>query len=107
LEAIRAEGTSEWRVAPHDEFALVMDGQVEITLVRLDHAPDTGDGSIALEGEPVGQRLGRVIASRGHQTLLPAGTAYRFATTQPGVILLQTVAGVDTQFRWSEICQQL
>jgi hypothetical protein len=108
LEAIRAEGISEWRVASHDEFALVMDGQIEITLVRLDHAPEPSiDGSVALDGEPVGQRVGRVIASRGHQTLLPGGTAYRFSTSQPGVILLQTLAGVDTQFRWAEICQSL
>jgi hypothetical protein len=111
LEAIRAEGVSEWRVAAHDEFALVMDGRIEITLVRLDHAPEPGsdgrDGSVALDGEPVGQRMGRVIASRGHQTLLPAGTAYRFSTNQPGVILLQTLAGADTQFRWAEICQSL
>ncbi|MEV7889276.1 hypothetical protein, partial [Streptomyces sp. NPDC088357] len=39
LEAIRAEGTSEWRTAAHDEFALVMDGEVEITLVKLDQSP--------------------------------------------------------------------
>src|SRR3954453_8337229 len=29
LEAIRAEGTSEWRTCAHDEFALVLDGEVE------------------------------------------------------------------------------
>ena len=36
LEAIRADGTSEWRVAAHDEFALVMDGEVEIRFVKPD-----------------------------------------------------------------------
>src|SRR6266487_4642279 len=34
IEAIRAEGTSGWRVAAQDEFALVMDGLVEIRLVK-------------------------------------------------------------------------
>ena len=29
LEVLRAEGTSGWRTAAHDEFALVMDGEVE------------------------------------------------------------------------------
>ena len=36
LEAIRCEGTSEWRVTPHDEFALVMDGTVVIELLDPD-----------------------------------------------------------------------
>ena len=33
---IRAEGTSEWRTCAHDEFALVIDGSVEVRLVKLD-----------------------------------------------------------------------
>ena len=33
LEVIRAEGTSEWRATPHDEFALVMDGTLRIELL--------------------------------------------------------------------------
>ena len=36
LEAIRAEGTSPWYTASHDEAALIMDGAVEIRLVKLD-----------------------------------------------------------------------
>src|SRR5882757_6238297 len=39
LEAVRAEGDSDWRTAAHDEFALVMDGEVEITFVELDESP--------------------------------------------------------------------
>src|SRR5438046_8291943 len=35
LEVIRAEGTSEWWAAAHDEFALVMDGEVEVRLLKL------------------------------------------------------------------------
>ncbi|MGD9991452.1 hypothetical protein, partial [Pseudonocardia sp.] len=34
LEAVRAEGVSSWRTAAHDEFVLVMDGEVEIHLVK-------------------------------------------------------------------------
>ena len=37
LEAIRTEGTSEWRTAPHDEFALVMDGEVQVRLMKLEN----------------------------------------------------------------------
>src|SRR3979411_2073687 len=55
LEVLRAEGTSEWRTAAHDEFALVMDGEIEVRLVILDVPPGVPadkSGSIALTGEP-------------------------------------------------------
>jgi hypothetical protein len=108
LEVLRAEGTSGWRTCAHDEFALVMDGEVEVRLVKLDDpsiVPPDKEGSIALRGEPQGRRMGRVIARRGHMTLLPKGAAYQFHADKPGVILLQTIAGEDTLFRWADICQ--
>ena len=107
LEAIRAEGVSAWRTAAHDEFALVMDGEVVIDLVKLDASPLPADavGSIALPGEPEGGRMGRLTCRRGHQALLPAGAAYRFTAAKPSVILQQTISGPDTIYRWSEICQ--
>jgi len=108
IEAVRAEGTSGWRAAAHDEFALVMDGEVEIRLVKLD-GPDAvaagTQGSVALAGTPKGKKMGVVRARRGHMTLLPAGAAYQFHAARPGVILLQTLAGRDTVERWAEICQ--
>jgi hypothetical protein len=109
VEAIRAEGTSTWRTAAHDEFALVMDGEVRIDLVKLDSSPVSADtaGSVALDGEPAGRPMGHIVARRGHLALLPAGAAYRFTADRPGVILQQTLAGADTLFRWSEICQSL
>jgi hypothetical protein len=108
LEAIRAEGTSEWRAAAHDEFALIMDGEVELQLVKLADpgaVPAGTRGSIGLSGEPSGDRMGTVVARRGHMVLLPARCAYRFCAEQPGVILLQTIQGRDTVERWAEICQ--
>jgi hypothetical protein len=108
LEAIRAEGDSEWRAAPHDEFALVMDGEVEVVLHQLvpDERPSEDiNGSIRLGHEPAGRRMGRVVARRGHMALLPAGSAYRFRAARPSVILLQTIAGEGTLERWNEICQ--
>ncbi len=109
LEAVRAEGVSPWFTAGHDEFALVLDGQVEISLVKLDQSPVPPDveGGVLVEGEPVGRRMGRVLAGRGHQTLLPAGAAYRFSAPTAGVLLLQSIAGPLTQYRWAEICQSL
>lgn len=107
LEVICAEGTSEWRATPHDEFALVVDGEVVIELLDPDGQlvdPDSS-GSVAVDGEPGGRRMGRVTARRGHMTLLPAGRCYRFVASRPSVILLQTIDGPDTVYRWSEICQ--
>jgi hypothetical protein len=107
LEAIRAEGVSAWRTAAHDEFALILDGAVVIDLVKLDESPLPPDaaGSIALPGEPVGRRMGRITCRRGHQALLPKGAAYRFSAARPSVILQQTIGGPDTLYRWNEICQ--
>ena len=108
IEAIRADGTSGWRAAGHDEFALVMDGEVEIRLLKLDDAgavPAGTQGSVALSGTPKGKKMGVVRARRGHMTLLPAGAAYQFHAVRPGVILLQTLGGRDTIERWAEICQ--
>ena len=108
IEAILAEGTSAWRAPAHDEFALVMDGDVEIRLLKLADpglVPAGTRGSVALSGVPAGKRMGVVRARRGHMTLLPVGAAYQFHAARPGVILLQTQAGADTIERWAEICQ--
>ena len=110
LEAIRAEGTSGWRVCGHDEFALVMDGEVEIRLLKPADAsvvPGDTEGSVGLPGEPRGRRMGAITARRGHMSLLPAGAAYQFHSARPAVILLQTIAGPDTVFRWADICQTM
>lgn len=111
LETVRAEGTSDWYTASHDEFALVMDGKVELDLVKLDDphgiaAPGKA-GAVKLDGEPAGRKMGLIKLGRGHQALLPAGAAYRFRAPDPdavGVILMQTILGDESVEKWSEIC---
>jgi hypothetical protein len=109
LEVVRAEGTSGWRCASHDQSALVMDGQVTIELHELapEQRPDPdSEGSRAVQGEPRGRPMGRVTATRGHLVLLPGGAGYRMATGEgAGVVLVQTIAGPDTRYRWAQICQ--
>ncbi len=107
LEAVRAEGVSTWRTAAHDEFVLVMDGEVIVDLLKPDSplVPDGASGSVAVDGEPTGVRMGRLTLRRGHQGLLPAYSAYRFTARTTGVLIIQTIAGPDTKFRWAEICQ--
>ncbi len=108
LEAVRAEGTSPWYTASHDESAIVMDGEVEIRLVKLNRAlvAEDHEGTTMLEGNPDGKKMGYIVARRGHMALLPKGAAYQFHANQPGVILLQTIAGDLTVEKWKDICQK-
>jgi hypothetical protein len=108
LEAIRAEGTSPWYAAAHDESAIVMDGEVEIRLVKPDTpiVAESHEGTTMLEGSPKGRTMGRIVARHGHMALLPKGAAYQFHAPRPGVILLQTIKGDLTIERWKDICQK-
>lgn len=109
LECVRAEGDSPWYTAAHDEFALVMDGEVEIHLVKLDGeqvVPDAEHlGAVLVKGEPRGARMGWMTLRRGHQGMLPKNTAYRFRSAKPGVVIVQTCKGDVSVERWAEICQ--
>lgn len=109
LEAIRAEGTSPWYTCAHDEFALSMDGVVEVHLVKLDAeqtVPDTEhNGAVLVKGEPRGARMGWIKIRRGHQAMLPKNTAYQFRSTKPAVLVLQTCKGDLSVERWADICQ--
>src|SRR5262245_32018102 len=108
LEVLRAEGTSPWFAADHDESALILDGEVEVHFVKPDSpVVQAGkEGSVKLSGEPKGKKMGWVKCRRGHQALLPAGAAYQFRVSgKPGVIVLQTIKGENTVEKWAEICQ--
>ncbi len=108
LEAVRTEGTSPWYAASHDEFVIVLDGTVEVDLIKLAD-PDAvvardKQGSVSVKGEPVGKKMGWIKANRGHQVLLPKGAAYRFRAKAPGAMLMQTILGDLSVQKWSEIC---
>ncbi len=108
IEAVRAEGTSPWFAADHDEAALVMDGEVEVHYVKPDQPPvPVGkEGTVKLAGEPKGKKMGWVKVRRGHMALLPRGAAYQFRSAAPGVMLVQTIVGDCTVEKWGEICQK-
>ena len=105
-EAVRVEGESPWYAAPHDEFAIVMDGEVTFNFIKLaeDQVPGHSGGAAQLAARPNGATMGRVVARRGHQVLLPKGAAYQLASATPGVVIVQTMDGPVTVKRWSEIC---
>lgn len=107
IEAVRAEGTSPWYACAHDEFALVMDGKVEVRLMKPDKPAVAADtqGAIKLASAPSGRKMGRIVAGRGHMTLLPKGSAYQLHADAPAVVTIQTIQGEVTVERWAEICQ--
>lgn len=106
-EVVKVDGESPWYAAPHDEFAIVMDGEVTFNFVKLtdDQLPDHEGGAVRLGARPNGAAMGRVVARRGHQVLLPQGAAYQLCSPTPAVAILQSVAGPVTVERWSEICE--
>jgi hypothetical protein len=107
IECLRAEGSSPWYTCAHDEFALVMDGTVEVRLVKLgdqQRVPPDKNGAVLVAGAPQGFKMGTITAGRGHMVLLPKGAAYQFHAGQPGVVTIQTIQGDLTVERWAEIC---
>ena len=109
LETLRADGTSPWFTCAHDEFALVMDGTVEVHLVQLEAEQTVADteknGAVLVQGEPRGKKMGWMKLRRGHQALLPKNTAYQIRSAKPGVAILQTCKGELSVERWADICQ--
>jgi hypothetical protein len=107
IEALRAEGDSPWFICAHDEAALAMDGEIEVHFVKPSSplVPPDKQGTVRLDGEPEGTRMGWVKIGRGHMALLAKGSAYQFRSPKPGVVLVQTIIGDCTVERWSEICQ--
>jgi hypothetical protein len=81
--------------------------EILVELVKLE-APvaDDTEGAVLVDGEPAGPAMGRIHLKRGHQALLPKGAAYRFVKEgAPGVLLIQTIGGALTKYRWADICQ--
>jgi len=110
IETLRAEGDSAWFAASHDEFAVAMEGEIEVHYIKLDDAqkiaPASKEGSVRIAGTPSGKKMGVIKLKRGHQALLPAGAAYQFRAKQRGVLLLQTILGENSVEKWGEICHQ-
>jgi len=106
IECLRAEGESPWFTAAHDEFVVVLDGEVTVTLAEPGRPlPSPGkDGTQLLGHEPTGRKMGRIHLKRGHQALLPKQAAYRFTASAPAVMIQQTIAGALTVQKWAEIC---
>ncbi len=108
IEVARAEGASPWYAAAHDEFVICMDREVEVHLLKPDDpviVDPESQGAHRLDEAPDGRKMGRIVLRRGHMALLPAGAAYRFESSAPATLLIQTIDGPVTAHKWAEICQ--
>src|ERR1700761_1102025 len=104
IEALRAEGSSPWFAAAHDEFAVVLDGEIDVHFIKPSDGPLVDaqtEGTVRLDGQPSGQVMGYVRLRAGHQALLPAGAAYKFDAVKKGVLLVQTILGRDSVQKWA------
>lgn len=110
VESARAEGESPWYCAAHDEFVISMDGKVRVDFVKLTD-PDAlvdpeSEGAVQLTGQPEGAAMGYVVLGRGHMTMLPVGSAYKFTADEACTLLIQTIDGPLTRHNWAEFCQR-
>jgi hypothetical protein len=111
IEVARAEGTSPWYTAAHDEFALSMDGQIEVHLLKLDDPdryvdPESEGAHLIPEEMPAGRKMGRLVLGRGHMGILPVGSAYRLVSEAPCAVLFQSILGPVSVQKWAEICEK-
>jgi len=104
IEVLRTEGQSRWLACAHDEFVVLMDGEVRIDFIKLDAPPTGSTGTVDAGAQPAGRTMGHVVLRRGHQALLPAGCAYRFTAQKAGVALVQTMIGELSVQKWADIC---
>jgi len=108
IEAARASGESPYWAARHDEFVVCMDGELEVELHQLNEPARViadRDGAHRLDSLPPSRPMGRIVLGRGHMALLPKQSAYRFRAATPAALMVQTIEGTETIFRWNEICQ--
>ena len=105
---MRAEGESEWFTASHDEFALAMDGEIEIHFHKAvgdEIVPESVDGTQK-------RRLTRRTARRWAMSSCVAAikrscrreASTSIAARKLGVIMLQTILGDNSVQKWAEIC---
>ncbi len=91
IETLRAEGQSPWYTAAHDEFAIVMDGEVRVDFLKLDTPLTDGEGT-RLAGEiPAGKPMGYAllearpsmpVAARGRLSLRIRAVLARYCSRQ-------------------------
>ena len=108
IEAIRAEGTSDWYTCAHDEFILAMDYEIKVEVMKLDDPDavvDPESEGRENRGRSCGQAHGLGQAQSRSYGILPVGSAYRITSANPATAIFQSVEGKETIQRWAQICR--
>jgi hypothetical protein len=101
IECIVAEGTMpDWRLQPHDEFLVCLEGEVRVEFVEPRVELPAGRHS-----EVLGEPMGYIVVREGNLCLLPKGMAYKFSAGRRSLLLQQAKQSEDTVFAWEEICE--
>ena len=101
IECVVAEGIMpEWRVQPHDEFLLCMEGEVRVNFVEPRVELPAGG-----HAEVPGEEIGYIIMREGNLCLLPKGMAYKLSADRRSLLLQQAKQSEETVFAWEEICE--
>jgi hypothetical protein len=89
-----------WRLQPHDEFILCLEGEVRVDFVapRVE-LPAGGHTEVS------GDEMGYIIVREGNLCLLPKGMAYRFNASRRSLLLQQAKQSDDTILAWEKICE--
>jgi len=101
IECIVAEGVMPtWRLEPHDEFILCLEGEV-----RVDFIAPRAELPAGGHKEVPGEEMGYLIVREGNLCLLPKGMAYKFSAGRRSLLLQQAKQSEDTVLAWEEICE--
>jgi len=100
LACFRAEGDDpSWWYIPHDEYALLVEGEVEVDYVEPREALPPGP-----QKGVTGTDMGRMILRDGSLASLPARVAYHMRARRKSLVLLQTKHSPWLTYAWDKVC---
>ncbi|MEE8199177.1 MAG: hydroxyquinol 1,2-dioxygenase [Thermoplasmata archaeon] len=100
IACFRAEGEDpSWWYVPHDEYALLVEGEVRVDYVEPREELEPGP-----HAEVSGTDMGHILMRDGSLASLPARVAYRMRATRKSLVLLQTKDDPWITYDWETIC---
>jgi hypothetical protein len=102
IACFRAEGEDpRWWYMPHDEYALLVEGEVRVDYVEPRDQIEEGP-----HRDVSGTSMGHIILRDGGLASLPAHVAYRMRGLRKSLVLLQTKDSPWVNYAWETICRK-
>jgi hypothetical protein len=100
LACFRAEGEDgSWWYMPHDEYALLVEGEM-----RIDYVEPRDELKPGPHPKVLGTDMGHMVLRDGSLASLPARVAYRMRAPRKSLVLLQTKHSPWLKYAWEDIC---